>query len=148
MVKLPDHYCAISIHAPPRRSATSSLIIPWLNSITISIHAPPRRSATHCLQNMLNRQVISIHAPPRRSATPVHRLVSLHYRISIHAPPRRSATYPDQSRLSVPIVFQSTHPREGVRLVRGSDTVHLRLISIHAPPRRSATLISPPVGCV
>ena len=38
-------------------------------------------------------------------------------------------------------VFQSTHPREGVRLNQQAFTIGGFKISIHAPPRRSATLL-------
>ena len=83
--------------------------------------------------------------------------------ISIHAPPRRSATYSFLTLSSTVLIFQSTHPREGVRqgvpnhMVIGTRNFNPRtpakecdllvgvlfvfefLISIHAPPRRSAT---------
>ena len=105
----------ISIHAPPRRSATWSWSLLWkirpyfnprtpakecdswpfrrLTSVTyISIHAPPRRSATQSPRSVKWLVLISIHAPPRRSATLISRKIWIRFRISIHAPPRRSAT--------------------------------------------------------
>ena len=63
---------------------------------------------------------------------------SLPSRISIHAPPRRSATAQDDYH-TYGLVFQSTHPREGVRHTFIREVQHFDTISIHAPPRRSAT---------
>ena len=59
--------------------------------------------------------------------------------ISIHAPPRRSATPPRLSQNSIEVLFQSTHPREGVRPYDIQLYMMYSFISIHAPPRRSAT---------
>ena len=60
---------SISIHAPPRRSATFEIIDGQVILHDISIHAPPRRSATDLVFKLCGRAGISIHAPPRRSAT-------------------------------------------------------------------------------
>ena len=52
--------------------------------------------------------------------------------ISIHAPPRRSATFDRFRTIGRFIIFQSTHPREGVRqLSKSSITVEALFQSTH-----------------
>ena len=62
--------------------------------------------------------------------------------VSKHFNPRTPAKECDAPRVTnklMTILFQSTHPREGVRQHEGWTISKVVLISIHAPPRRSAT---------
>ena len=178
----------ISIHAPPRRSATHCCgCLPCLQvkfqsthpregvrlslAVTLGLFCwnfnprtpakecdrsssdtgprnldfNPRTPAKECdnlqPQVTLTGLTISIHAPPRRSATDLEILSRCVKAISIHAPPRRSATPPRLSQNSIEVLFQSTHPREGVRPYDIQLYMMYSFISIHAPPRRSATFL-------
>ena len=106
----------------------------------ISIHAPPRRSATFRLPLTKYRFVISIHAPPRRSATGVHggRVPPEHY-----FNPRTPAKECDLGLRALCMIRTYFNPRTpakecDVPLSASSMAV---IISIHAPPRRSATWV-------
>ena len=88
----------------------------WSNTSWLLFQSTHPREGVRLLFDHLKLLVgsISIHAPPRRSAT--HRRKRSDFRpiISIHAPPRRSATSTNGARFRA-FIFQSTHPREGVR---------------------------------
>ena len=151
----------ISIHAPPRRSATGSRLELGQDHV-ISIHAPPRRSATQPITRTATDENISIHAPPRRSAT-LYAFILGYLRVFQSTHPREGvrrellghvlagswkfqSTHPREgvrpyinSRVAGLRTFQSTHPREGVRPFSPWTTIYPCWISIHAPPRRSAT---------
>ena len=134
-------YFNISIHAPPRRSATV-----YADKVTVSVttfqSTHPREGVRHWSDHFDQLHLsISIHAPPRRSATDLEILSRCVKAISIHAPPRRSATPPRLSQNSIEVLFQSTHPREGVRPYDIQLYMMYSFISIHAPPRRSATFL-------
>ncbi len=82
----------------------------------ISIHAPPRRSATPSSWFAIHQYVISIHAPPRRSATlaVVFGLILVKY--FNPRTPTKECDFTWLSSSPVLASFQSTHPHEGVRL--------------------------------
>ena len=104
----------ISIHAPPRRSATEVLIM-YQPTNAISIHAPPRRSATLC---RLSRLEPSENFNPRTPAKECDCNWSVIQGARSNFNPRTPAKECDLPSLPgspTGTTFQSTHPREGVR---------------------------------
>ena len=108
----------------------------------ISIHAPPRRSATRYLKPTASCCGISIHAPPRRSATTVlNRFDVIYVKDFNPRTPTKECDFPAIDIPPLRAIFQSTHPHEGVRQAKGLRVLPIAGISIHAPPRRSATIV-------
>ena len=175
----------ISIHAPPRRSATIVSITNHSNIIVFQSTHPregvrlkatirfaskylfqsthPREGvrpqsasvnstsftfqSTHpregvrqlyCLYHLTRLRNFNPRTPAKECDCHAAVAVFLPLWISIHAPPRRSATLLPLFNLPF-YPFQSTHPREGVRLKYHNQLDQEGSISIHAPPRRSAT---------
>ena len=105
----------------------------------ISIHAPPRRSATKS-KAFYCRDVRFQSTHPREGVRLPMILVNVASWAFQSTHPREGVRLWRYFYRSLQCsLFQSTHPREGVRLSSRFSSGGFGLISIHAPPRRSAT---------
>ena len=116
-------YCGITTRqgafqsTHPREGVRQSTVSIPVVSLPISIHAPPRRSATTGRCKPSFPYEISIHAPPRRSATSSRQTASRDHRYFNPRTPAKECDLISFLSCVVVLIFQSTHPREGVRLV-------------------------------
>ena len=135
------HYIQISIHAPPRRSATKPGLSKFSLSKFQSTH--PREGVRHREWTLEDRtKNFNPRTPAKECDFHQPSLLPFYRHFNPRTPAKECDTITCVPCPSI-LVFQSTHPREGVRLVSFVPILVVFGISIHAPPRRSATLVRP-----
>ena len=98
----------------PREGVRHQQTMDFFLSEFISIHAPPRRSATSGLQHEdLHKQFQSTH--PREGVRPASAAQADIVTVFQSTHPREGVRPALAGAQNVQILFQSTHPREGVR---------------------------------
>ena len=122
----------------PRTPAKECDVVRQLNTLEvhlISIHAPPRRSATRPNGPSTGHQYqISIHAPPRRSATPTEGSVQ---DVSLYFNPRTPAKECDQVWLTTRSKSRYFNPRTPAKECDAGRVVFL-VANLYFNPRTPA----------